>query len=137
MIAEGGNAFGDIGVITQISGELGLPLRFEDTVHIGVEIILRDRSMVHFSRSVLTQCCLAHRSQDLRSPGAAIAAIKGEDLVPAGRSPTAQRFGGRRPGGQSSYALPDIQPPVCGPEAEVSLICHHVVERMLLERISA
>src|SRR6202011_1658014 len=49
LIGEGGDALGDIRMIAQIGGDFRLPLRFEDTIHIGVEIIFRDRSMVHFT----------------------------------------------------------------------------------------
>ena len=55
LIGEAGDAPGDIRMIAQIFGDFRLPLRFENTIHIGVEIIFRDRPVVHFSRSVLAR----------------------------------------------------------------------------------
>ena len=75
LIGEGGDALGDIWMIAQIGGDFRLPLRFEDTIDIGVEIIFRDRPMVHFRlRSVTTffgasaapsiSCCSLSRARD-------------------------------------------------------------------------
>ena len=48
LSGERGDAPGDIGMFAQIFGNFRLTLGFENAIHIGVEIIFRDRPRAHF-----------------------------------------------------------------------------------------